>query len=837
MTGDTGTLTVVPMARPRPLSVDKLYRTCDPHRFRFNSTAELREVSGVLGQERAVEAIEFGINIQRPGYNLFAMGPSGSGKHTIIRSFLDAKAAESDGDGVCDWCYVNNFENDYAPTVLRLPRGKGRQLASDMEQLTSDLVAAIPTMFESDEYRAQLREIEDEFSSQEDEPFRKMQKRAEKKGIAILRTPSGLAMSPMKNGKVIEPEVFEKLSEAEKHRLTEAVQEVQKDLQEFVQQAPKWRRELQKRVRELNREIIRNLVSSTVGDLRKSWSREDQVTQYLDAVEKDVVDNAEVFRQPGSDQQGAESPTIPVALLPQQESVSGTVARYRINVLIDNRNTEGRPVVYEDNPSYENLVGAIEHVADMGALITDFTLIKPGALHRANGGFLIIEARELLQNPYAWEVLKRALLSNQIRTEPLGKRLSMLSTITLEPEAVPLDVKVVLVGDRRLYYLLQRHDPDFAELFKVMADFEERIPRDRRNLTLYARTIATIAKREGLLPFNRTGVARLIEHSSRLAGDAERLSVHMLGVVDLAREADFHARSESKKLITSVHLDKALDAQIRRASRLPERMRESIQRGTILIDTKGEQVGQINALSVYQLGGFGFGQPNRVTARVRQGAGRVIDIEREVSLGGSLHSKGVLILTGYLNATFLPTQTLSLAASLVFEQSYGKVDGDSASSTELYALLSALSEAPIKQSFAVTGSVNQFGQVQAIGGVNEKIEGFFDVCAERGLTGDQGVLIPVSNVKHLMLKKDVRDSVKAKTFSIYPIKTIDQGIEILTDVPAGRRGKNGHFPEKSINGRAEMRLAEFALAKKGDASNNNNSSSSNGTNGKQEDKS
>ncbi len=804
------------MARLQSLKPEKLYTRCDPGMFKFRTTAEVRDLKGVLGQDRAVAALEFGLGIDRKGYNLFAMGPSGSGKHSVARRFLDAAAADANRNGVFDWCYVNNFVDARKPALLRLPVGVGRKLRTDMDQLAADILTSIPMMFESDEYRARLREIEEEFTSLEDRPFEEMRKRARKRDISIIRTPAGLGIAPLHNGESLDHEVYEKLDEAEKEKINEAIEEVKKDLQELARQAPRWRRELSQRIRDLAREIIAVLVHSLLIDLRKDYAGTPEVNEYLDAIEKDVVENAEAFRQQqqAQEQPVQAAPTAPGFVVPAEpEGAREVVDRYRVNVIIDHGETEGCPVVYEDNPTYENLQGAIEHLTDMGALITDFTLIKAGSLHKANGGYLMIAARQLLTEPYAWEGLKRALLSGCIRIEPLGKRLSVLSTVTLEPEPVPLNVKVVLVGERRLFYLLQRHDPDFDELFKVTVDFEEDIPRSAPNMRRYAQMLATFARGEGLLPFNREGVARVIEYGSRLAEDAEKLTIQMLGIFDLAREADFLARQDSRKVITAEHVRQALQARDHRASRLPERMRERIHRGTVLLDTKGEKVGQINALTVYQLGGYSFGQPTRVTARARQGSGKVVDIEREVSLGGTLHSKGVLILSSYLSATFLPSDALSLMATLVFEQNYGGIDGDSASSTELYALLSAISEIPIKQCFAVTGSVNQFGEVQAIGGVNEKIEGYFDVCVAAGLTGDQGVLIPESNVKHLMLKDEVRAAVREGKFAIYPIRTVLEGIELLTGVSAGKRGKDGKFPEDSVYGKAEARLVSFNTVK------------------------
>ncbi|MEM9479999.1 MAG: ATP-binding protein [Verrucomicrobiota bacterium] len=811
------------MPSPRALKSDKLYASCPASTFRFKTTQSLKEPTTVLGQERAVEAIRFGIDIGRKGYNLFAMGPSGYAKHRIVRKFLDERAAKdkSAAKELCDWVYVFNFEENNKPQALSLPFGTAREFREDVEHLVTDLVAAIPAAFESDEYRAQRNEIEQAISEEEQSPLEELGERIRPKGVSLVRTPSGLAVVPTnKDGEIIDPEAFGKLSQKRQKTIANTIKTVQEELQEIIQQAPRFRRQLQKQIRDLNQAITRGVVDGLFADLRKKYAKQKEVMAYLNAIADDIVDNASVFQHPQPPQEGAQGVVASqLAIGPPPEAAPHILARYRVNVLIHRKESKGRPVVYEDNPTFENLVGSIEHIAEMGALLTDFTLIKAGALHRANGGYLIIDAMELLRHPSAYDGLKRALTTEHIHTEPLGKRLSLLSTITIEPEPIPLDVKVVLLGDRRVYYLLQRYDPDFDELFKVSADFEETIPRDRKNVNLFAQTLGSICRSEELLPFNAAGVGRMVEHASREADDAQKLSVRILTVTDIAQEADFLARKANKRAIGPDHVQAAIDAEVRRVSRAPERMREAVLRETLLIDTAGERVGQINALAVYQLGGHAFGSVSRVTVRTRQGSGKVIDIEREVNLGGPLHTKGVLILSSYLASTYLPDHSLSLSASIVFEQHYSKIDGDSASSTELYALLSALADAPIKQSLAVTGSVNQFGEVQAIGGVNEKVEGFFDLCAARGLTGDQGVLIPDSNVKHLMLKQEIRDAVDAGEFHLYPVRHIDEGIEILTGIPGGKRLKSGGFTANSINARVEARLEELRSASKDDEKN------------------
>nr|HID14986.1 ATP-binding protein [Anaerolineae bacterium] len=790
------------MTTAQPLKAEQLRQICDPSQFDFETTAELEDLNEIVGQERAVEAIQFGIGIQREGYNLFALGPSGTGKRTTTRQFLDQRAAAEPTPS--DWCYVNNFEQPHKPRALRLPPGQGVVLRKDMEQLVEELRSAIPAAFESEDYRTRKQEVEEEFKERQEKVFGEIQKQAQERGIALIRTPVGLAFAPLREGEVISPDEFQKLPEEERKRVEADISKLQEQLQTTIYQVRQWEREAREKVRELDRQVAMFAVGHLIDELREKYAELPDVVDYLNAVQQDVIENVDEFRKP------EEAPQVMGIPLPRSLIGPPLFRRYQVNVLVDHSESKGAPVIYEDHPTYNNLIGRIEHIAQMGALVTDFNLIKPGALHRANSGYLILDARQLLLQPYAWDGLKRALRSREVRIEPLGQALSLVSTVSLEPQPIPLDVKVVLIGERLLYYLLYQLDPDFGELFKVEADFNEEMARTPENNLLYARLIGTMARREGLLPFDRGAVARVIEHSARMAGDAEKLSVHLLSIADLLREADHWASVAGNGVVTADDVQRAIDAQIRRADRLRERVQEEIRRGTILIDTTGERVGQVNGISVVALGNFAFGRPNRITARVRLGRGKVVDIEREVELGGPIHSKGVLILSGFLGARYAAERPLSLSASLVFEQSYGGGEGDSASLAELCALLSALAEVPIKQSLAVTGSVNQHGEVQAIGGVNEKIEGFFDVCKARGLTGEQGVIIPAANVQHLMLRQDVVEAVEARQFHIYPVQTVDQGIELLTGIRAGEQDEEGNFPEGSINQLVEARLIELA---------------------------
>ncbi len=790
------------MTQVRPLSPDLLYQRCDPEEFPFTTTAELEPPKEVLGQERALEALRFGIGMTRDGYNLFALGPPGVGKHTVVRQIIEVKAATESVPS--DWCYVNNFADAQKPRALELPPGVGAKLRDDMQRLVQELRAAIPAAFETDEYRARKGAIEEEFKQRHEQTLEEIQQRAQARGVALIRTPAGVGFAPMREGEVISPDAFQALAEEERRRIEHEVEGLQAELQVVLRELPTLVRESRRRLREFNREVTGLAVEHLIDELRKTHAGLDNVLAYLDAVQDDIIENFDAFVR--SDE-GAPGP----GQGPPAAVDAGTpFTRFAVNLVVDRSGEQGSPVVYEDHPTYQRLLGDAEHVAHLGALVTDFTLIKPGALHRANGGRLIVDALRLLQQPFAYEGLKQALRGRKIRIEPPGRAQSMISTRSLEPEAIPLNVKVVLIGDRTLYYRMAQLDPDFGDLFKVAADFEDRVERTEDNALLYARLIAALANDNGLKPLDRGGVARALEHGSRLAGDAQRLSVRIESIADLLREADYWSSEAGKEVIGADDVQRALDAQVRRANRVQERMEEDIERGTILIDTAAASVGQVNGLSVIQLGSYAFGRPSRITARVRPGKGEVIDIEREVELGGPLHSKGVLILSGFLGARFAADRPLSLSASLVFEQSYGGVDGDSASSAELYTLLSALAEAPVRQSLAVTGSVNQHGEVQAIGGVNEKIEGFFDLCKLRGLSGEQGVLIPASNVKHLMLRADVVEAVARGRFHVYPIETIDQGIECLTGVVAGARDAEGRFPEGTINQKVEARLKNFA---------------------------
>ncbi len=792
------------MTQLKPLGADALCARLDAEQWPFKTTADLEDLTEVLGQARATEAIRFGIGIRRDGYNVFVLAPAGGGCHDIVRDMLteQAKGAEVPPD----WCYVNNFEQAHRPRALRLPAGIGVKLRDDMEDLVEDLESAIPAALEGEEYRARRHELEQDLHERHEKAFEEFGREAAERDVALVRTPTGMALAPMRNKEVMTPAEFEKLPAPEQKRIEETIASLQERLERLINQIPQWRRESQQRIHELDRDVVMAAVGHVITALKERYAPYPQVLDYLGAVERSLIENADDFRRA---EEGPEAVLFGAAMSGAGRDRASR-RRYRVNVLIDRSTTKGTPVVYADNPTHGELVGRVEHQAQMGALVTDFTLIKPGALHRANGGYLVLDARRVLQQPFAWEGLKRCLFANEIRIESLERILSLISTVSLDPEPIPLDVKVVLIGERILYYLLYHLDPDFRRLFKVAADFDEAIDRNAETQLLYARLVGTLVRRANLLAFDRYAVARVLEHGSRLVADATRLSIRVQDVTDLLQEADHWAREAKHEVVQAIDVQRAIDARIHRSDRIRERLHAEIQRGTILIDTEGDKVGQVNGLSVTTLGEIDFGHPTRITARVRLGKGEVIDIEREVELGGPIHSKGVLILAGFLGARYSSDRPLSLSASLVFEQTYGAVEGDSASCAELCALLSALADVPVKQSLAITGSVNQHGEVQAIGGVNEKIEGFFDICKARGLTGHQGVIIPASNVKHLMLRDEVVRACRDGGFQVYAVRTVDEAIEQLTGVAAGARDSTGTFTKDSINQRVDQRLAALA---------------------------
>ncbi|MCA9695122.1 MAG: AAA family ATPase [Myxococcales bacterium] len=788
------------MSEPlRPIDPDALRRACPATSFAFTSTEELTPLDASLGQARAVEALRFGVAMRGDGYNIIAVGADATGKGAIVRELL-AEVAR-DRPTPSDYCYVHNFEDARSPIALELPASRGVELTRDVAKLIEEARASIPAVFEGDDYRTRRQAIDERVKREQEQAIRNLRTLAREQGIAILPTPMGIALAPMRDGEVMDPEEFEKLPVAEREAIEEKIDALQEPMSAAFRAMPRLERERREQMRALDREFTALAVQEPIDALVQRYATLPAVVRHLEAVRADIIERGALFLAPREHERPEED----------GEAVDGaSLRRYEVNVIIDHSGAAGAPVVYEDNPTLANLLGRVEHRSQLGALLTDLTLIRAGALHRARGGYLVLDARRLLREPLAWDALKRALSSARIRIESAGEILNLISTVSLEPAPIPLEIKVVLLGDRMLHALLDAYDPDVDELFKVVADFEDDTPRGPCAPEEFPRLVAALARRHGLRPFDASAVGRLIERSARRAGDSDRLSTHVEDTTDLMREGEHFATAAGRAVVTAEDIIAAERARVHRLGRVRERLREEINHGAILIATRGAVVGQINGLAVYGHGTVAFGKPTRITARVRLGRGGVIDIEREVKLGGPLHSKGVLILQGFLAARYALDVPLTLSASLVLEQSYGGVEGDSASLAEACALLSAIAELPIRQELAVTGSINQRGEVQPIGGVNEKIEGFHEVCVDRGMAPGQGVLIPPSNVRHLMLADEVVASARAGAFSVFTPRTVDEALELLTGVPAGARDVDGRYPEGSFNRAVEDRLIAFA---------------------------
>lgn len=781
--------------------LEKLRWKCEEDLFDFATTAEIPELDDAIGQERALKSIDFGLGMQMNGFNLFLAGEAGTGRSSTIKNLLKKRAKTEPPPH--DWCYVNNFKTPDKPLSLALPAGKGSELAEDMKELLDAVRSVIPKALDSKEYETNKSAIVEEYQAKNAALFGTLEKEAEEKGFALQRTVSGLVVVPQKEGRNFTQEEYDALEGEEKHRLDEIGKELTEKLNDILRQVRENEKMTKDALAKLDRDLGLAAVGHHIAPLKEKYGEFQKVNDYLEAVQEDILLNLEEFKDHSSQQQ---SP-IP-GMRPQQQEPS--FERYAVNVLVDNKDTVGAPVVFEPNPTYNNLFGRIEHVMQMGGVATtNFTLVKPGALHKANGGYLIVDAREVLINPFSWDSLKRCIRNCEIKIEDVLEQYRFMSVASLKPEPVPLQAKIIMIGAPWIYYLLFHLEPDYRKLFKVKADFDSRVKRTDEIVREYAMFVATHCKNENLLPFDRGGVAALLEFSARLVEDQNRLSSQFMEISDLIREASFWAGKENSPKVTRDIVKRAIEEEVYRNNRIEERIQEMIDEGTIMVDTEGAEVGQINGLSVLSLGDYMFGRPSRVTVRVFTGRGGMVNIEREVKLSGPIHDKGVLILTGYMGGKYAHDKPLSFSASICFEQSYDGVEGDSASSTELYAILSALSGVPLKQGIAVTGSVNQLGKVQPIGGVNHKIEGFYAVCKARGLTGEQGVMIPETNVRHLMLKDEVVEAVKAGKFHIWSVKTIDEGISILTGLPAGEPGDDGKYPEGTINYLVDKRLEEF----------------------------
>ena len=791
------------------LTSDQLYRKCDPSKFDFNSTADLEERLSALGQDRAIHAVELGIHIKSRGYNLFCLGPEGTGKTSLVKRILEKEAKNRKTPD--DWAYVYNFDEPYKPIAISFPAGQAAEFAKDVDELLEELSDSLPEIIESEEYKAALGIIRQKYKTKKEEYINVLQKKAKGKRVSLLHMQMGLVVAPMKDGEVLSPDAFEQLPEEEKKMIMDDLNAMQEEIENATQDLPRWEEKQKREITVLREKFVRSAVKDPIDALRKKY-KSLQPSRFLKQIQDNILNNIDDFVPTDSDKQaaaaGAEEDPLQLLLSKMKQPEEDKFAKFKVNVIVKNVPDSGAPIITVDYPTQGNLVGKVERIQQYGALLTDFTLIKAGALHQANGGFLLLDARKVLEQPYAWDSLKRAIASKRVKIEAPSEETSF-TTISLDPEPIPLDIKVVLTGDFEIYELLSERDPDFRDFFKVEADFGMIMDRNAENEIEYAKLIGSLSKKKQLRSLNRQAVARVIEYASRLADDAGKLTAHISSIGDLLREADYWARVSNSKQIGKNHIDQAIEAQIYRSARIKKAMLEEIDKGTILMDVKGERVGQINGLVVYDFSRYSFGKPARITTQVRIGKGDFMDIEREISMSGPIHTKGVLILKSLISNRFAKHSPLSLSASIVFEQSYGGVDGDSASSTEYYCLLSAISNIPIKQNIAVTGSINQFGEIQPIGGVNEKIEGFFDVCAHDGLTGKQGVIIPRTNVDNLMLRADIVQAVEEGRFTIYAIDTVDDGIEILTGVKAGKVDNNGNYPKGTVNYLVEESLRQY----------------------------
>ena len=788
-------------AKDLELEPEQLRRRSDPSIFSFESTSELPPLQRVIGQERAVRAIDFGIDMPGQGYNIFAVGPAGSGRTTTVRQFLDRRAAQRPAPP--EWCYVYNFEDPHHPRAVNLPSGRSSDLRRQMDELVQQLQREIPRAFEGELYQERRREVTLEMQSRQQELYQRLEQYLNERGFALIRTQMGLAIAPMLEGEALSAEAYQKLDPEVKKKFEAYRPELQEQFDKTMHQARELDREAKQAIESINSELAGFVVDNPMSDLRESFGDCPEVLAYLDAVRQDVVQNVSSFLPSPAGEQ------VPFAAVPKGPRIRW-LDRYEINVVAEAGDCHCAPVIIEDHPIYHNLIGRIEHRAEFGAIVTDFTQIRAGALHRANGGYLIVEAKGLLANPLAWNGLKRALRNREIKIEEIAQFYGLVAAATLEPEPIPLDVKVVIIGEERLHRLLHTYDEDFRELFKVKAEFATRMSRDEKTAAEYAQLVGDLCRNEGLCHFDPTAMARLLDEAARLADDQQKLTTRFADVADLVREASFWARRAGRDVAIADDVRAAVDERTYRRNYAAVRYVETIQDGVILIDTSGAVAGQVNGLSVLQAADLTFGLPSRITAKAFMGRAGVVSIEREVKMSGPIHDKGQLILSSNLSSRFAQEKPLSMSASITFEQLYGGVEGDSASSSELYALLSILSGVPIKQNLAVTGSVNQLGQVQAIGGVNAKIEGFFDVCKAKGLTGDQGVLIPFSNVRHLMLRDDVVEAVADAKFHIYSVSTVEEGIQILTGVPPGEADEDGSYPEGTIYALVQAKLHEYA---------------------------
>jgi lon-related putative ATP-dependent protease len=775
----------------------ELRHACDPSEFPFATTEELKPREEVIGQARAVSAIEFGLSIRNHGYNIFVSGIPGTGRNTIVKSIV--KRISLDRPVPEDWCYINNFKDQDRPLAIKLEPGRGRELQRDMEKFVELMLSDIPKVFESKEYEEQKTRVQEELERAKEVLFEDTGRKTKEMGFQLTVTRTGIVKVPLFKGKPLQAEDLEKLTAEQRLEMDDREKKVDSEIRDFLSKARQLDKEARERIHELNRKIAHFAMGHQLEDLKEKYRTNPRIPDYLAEVEEDILGNLKEFL--------GQTQELPFHI--EGMDRASFLERYRVNVLVDNGTTRGGPVVEEANPTYNNLVGRIERKMRLGVAFTNFMMIKSGSVLQANGGYLIVNALDVLRSPFAWDALKRIIKKNEVTIEDIGE-LYGIATAGIKPEPIPISLKIIMLGSPWLYYLLYYYDEEFRSIFKVKSDFDTQMDGSHEEKAQYANFVGAMAAEEKLLPFSREAVAEVIDYAARLAEKKGKLSLRFSDLSDLVREASFWAGREEKRTVEARHVDKALDEKIYRANLLEERIQELLTDGTIMVDTTGSVTGQVNGLSVYDLGDFSFGKPSRITSRVYIGKAGVVDIEREAKLSGRIYNKGVLILSHYLGGAYAQDKSLSLSASLAFEQSYGDIEGDSASTAELMALLSAVSGVPVRQDLAITGSFNQKGEVQPIGGVNEKVEGFFAVCKAKGLTGSQGVVIPKSNVKNLMLKKEVVQAVKDGKFQVYAITTVDEAVTILTGMPAGERRADGSFPEGTFNFLVDKRLKDIA---------------------------
>ncbi len=781
------------------LEVDKLYKKCDPEIFEFETTEEVPPLEGILGQERAVRATDFGLRIKRFGYNIFFTGHTGTGKISYAREVVDAMAENEPVPD--DWCYLYNFKNPGEPLALNLPAGMGSDFSRDIDKLLEELNEVIPKAFNTEEYERQKASLFKKFQDKRSALMEELNKVAQENNFMLKRTGTGyLTPVPLKEEKELSEEEYSQLSQEEREALEKKSTEVQLKSMEIVRKVQNEEKRLKEEFRELEHKTGLDALGHIIDELKEKYNKYPKVEHYLELLKEDVLEHLSDFREDEEEKQ------MPFPWMKRET----TATKYVVNLVIDNKDMKGAPVVIESNPTYYNLVGRVEYENKLGMVSTDFTMIKGGAFHRANGGYLILQAKDLLLNFQSWEAFKRILKTQELRIETIAEQYSIIPMATLKPEPIPLNIKVIIIGNPYLYQILYRYDDDFRKLFKIKADFDIVMGRSLENMTKMANFISTHSKREGVRHFDRSGVARMVEYSSRLAEHQEKLCTCFNDIVELLCEADAWAEIENEEIVGAKQVDRAIKEKVFRSDKYEKKLLELVEEGQLLFDFSGKKVGQVNGLAILDIGDFVFGRPSRITASTYLGRRGIVNIERESKMSGRIHDKGVLIISGYLGHKYAQEIPLTISASLCFEQSYNGVEGDSASSAELYALLSSISEIPLKQGIAVTGSVNQKGEIQPVGGITRKIEGFFAACKIDGLTGDQGVLIPHQNQANLMLEEEVLEAVREGKFHIYAVKSVEEGMEILTGVPAGQRGEDGSYPEGTINYLVKDKLKEYS---------------------------